>query len=82
MQISQDIDVFSYSIRGYSSGAITINIPVDPDEFMEKRSDPNIETPKIQQEDLDASFIISSKQLIRDWHPKSINELTNKFSNS
>ncbi len=76
MQISQEIDVFSYSIRGYNDGTITINIPVDPDEFMAKRLDPNVETPKIQQEDLLASFLISAKQLVRGWPPKSIEELT------
>ncbi len=76
MQISQEIDVFSYSIRGSFDGGVTINIPVDPDEFMAKRSDPNVETPKIQQEDLEHSFIISAKQLIREWPPSSIQELT------
>ena len=78
MQISQEIDVFSYSIRGSHDGAVTINIPVDPDEFMAKRSDPEVETPKIRQEDLSRSFIISAKQLVRDWHPRTIEALTEK----
>lgn len=76
MQISQEIDVFSYSIRGFNESAVTINIPVDPDEFMAKRSDPDVETPKIRQEDISQSFIISAKQLIRDWPPHSIETLT------
>ncbi len=75
MQISQDLDVFSYTIRAYDSDSVTINLPLDPEQLAQSRADPSIEAPKLKQEQLHKSFIIAAKHLTKDWGVKSIQDL-------
>jgi len=76
MQISQDLDVFSYTIRAYDTDSVTINLPIDPKQLAESRVDDSIEAPKLKQERLENSFVISKKQLTRDWPITTIKELS------
>jgi len=76
MQISQDLDVFSYTIRAYDTDSVSINLPISPEQLAQSRVDPTVEAPKLKQERLDKSFIISAKYLARDWPIKSINDLS------
>ncbi len=75
MQISQELDPFSYTIRGHRAGAVTINLPLDPDEVRARRADPRAEALRIEQEELESSFIVSARKLLRQWHPRSIGDL-------
>ena len=72
MQISQDIDIHTHTIKSYGAGEVVITLPIlsgiDPDN-------PD-ETPKgLKQETLRSSAIIMSDKLISDWPPQNINEL-------
>ena len=73
MQISQDIDIHTHTIKSYGAGEVVITLPIL------SGIDPNNpeETPKgLKQETLRSSAIIMSDKLISDWPPQNINELT------
>jgi len=66
MQVNLDIDLNSHSIRAYQPGEITITLP--PPENSETAQPVRIET-------LSSSFIISPRDLIRDWPPLTVESL-------
>ena len=66
MQISQEQNHLSYSIRAYASGQVDIIIPTTevPDTEQGSRFDT-----------LTTSFIMLPKRLIRDWPPQTLSDL-------
>jgi len=66
MQVNQDNDLSSHSIRAYQPGEITVTLP--PSGSSDIAQPVEIET-------LRCSFIISPKHLIRDWPPLTIEML-------
>ena len=66
MQFNQELNRGSYTIRSYSAGKISISVPPD---MVQKDSN----TPVI--EELTASFIMTPKQLIRNWSPQSAEKI-------
>ena len=66
MQFNQELNRGSYTIRSYSAGKISISVPLDAIQ-----GDSN--APAI--EELTASFIMTPKQLIRNWPPATVEEI-------
>lgn len=66
MQVNQDIDFSSNSIRAYQPGEVTVTLPA--------QGEPNTARP-VAIEMLSGSFVISPKHLIRDWPPVTIEAL-------
>ena len=75
MQINQDIDVFSYSVRGYEDGIIIVNTPIQQ-SLADQAGEPSADVPRIKQQRLGQSFIIAQDTLIADWPPRSLEELS------
>lgn len=63
MQFNLDMDIGSYTIRGYQPGEIAITVPMD------NRS---AEAGPVELDTVTGSLIISPHQLIRDWAPQDI----------
>ncbi len=75
MKFSLDNVTAGYMIRRYADGAVTVAYPPD-------RAGPNvvdiggrIERPRMVEEVLNSSFIVSHNTLIRDWDPQSFDAL-------
>ena len=66
MQVNQDNDLGSHSIRAYQPGEIIVTLPPS--------GDTNTAQP-VEIETLRSSFIISPKHLIHDWPPLTIEML-------
>ena len=66
MQFNQELNRGSYTIRSYSAGKISISVPLEVIQ-----GDSN--APAI--EELTASFIMTPKQLIRNWPPQNAEKI-------
>ncbi|HHJ80321.1 MAG TPA: hypothetical protein ENJ65_01660 [Candidatus Tenderia electrophaga] len=74
MQISQDLDIHHYSIKGYSEGEIVVLVPLLAE--LNEETDANGKPVKgLQQEKLSASILLTSKHLNRHWPPQDIDDL-------
>jgi len=67
MQVNQDNDLSSFSIRAYQPGEISVTLPASGSSDVAQ---------PVEVETLQCSFIISPKHLIRDWPPLTIEMLT------
>jgi uncharacterized protein len=67
MQVNLDNDLSAYTIRGYQPGEIAITPPI------QGKTD---STRPVEVEVISGSFVISPRQLIRDWPPMEVEELT------
>jgi len=76
MKFSLDATVNGYAIRGYSDGEVTISYP--PDRIASNAVDigGRPERPRLVEEKLRASLIITPALLIRDWAPRNFDALT------
>jgi len=68
MHFNQDNDIHAYRFRAYESGRISVACPGDK--------------AKILVEILETSFILTPKQLIKDWEPKTLDQLLAKHFTS
>lgn len=68
MKFTQDSGPAGYIIRAYAPGRVTVAYPPESPAAPHER-------PAFQEEFLSASFIISPKQLLRDWAPQSFEAL-------
>ena len=75
MQIHQEIDVFSYSIRGYEEGVIIVNTPIQQ-SLADATGEPSSDVPRITQQRLRHSFVIAQDTLVTDWPPRALEELS------
>ncbi|ALP52807.1 hypothetical protein Tel_06365 [Candidatus Tenderia electrophaga] len=75
MQIHQDLDIHHYSIKGYDRGEVVVLVPLLA-ELNEETDAAGNPAKGLQQESLTSSAIITAKQLIRDWPPQCVEELT------
>lgn len=71
MQVSLEVNPGSYAIHAYEPGKIVINLPAGMG--IPSPEDPNYLS---QRETLNSSLIISPVKLIRNWPPRSFDELT------
>ncbi len=75
MQVHQDLDIHHYTIKGYSQGEILVLVPLLVELTEETDADGN-PAKGLQQERLTNSAIITADHLVRDWPPKTIEQLT------
>lgn len=75
MQVHQDVDIHHYSIKSYSKGEITVQIPLLA-ELTEPASADEEPRKGLEPETLTQSMIISADALVRDWPPQSLAQLT------
>jgi len=68
MKFTQDSGPAGYVIRAYSPGLVTVAYPPDLAAAQHER-------PVMQEEQLCASFIISPRQLLREWAPQRFEDL-------
>jgi len=76
MQVSLEVNPGSYAIHAYESGKITVNLPVGmtaPVEIEEKHD--LYDSGRSRHETLNNSLIISPTRLIRNWPPRSFEDL-------
>jgi uncharacterized protein len=66
MQVNLDNDLSAYTIRGYQPGEIAITPPI-------QQNSENIRP--VEVEVISGSFVISPRQLIRNWPPVEVSEL-------
>lgn len=66
MQFNLESDHFSYMIRAYKPGEISISHPLI------KNGDPQ---QTLQSETLTVSFIMTPKRLIKNWEPQNLQQL-------
>lgn len=64
MKLNLEITPGSYLIHSYSAHQISIALQTEPG------------TPRAQQETLTGSFILTPRELIREWAPQTFDELT------
>lgn len=77
MQISQEIDVSRYAIRGYGAGEVTVTLPHHASEPSPEALDAiGPRASRIRQEILTRSLIITPDTLVRDWRPQILEDLT------
>jgi uncharacterized protein len=67
MRFAPDKDFSSYTIRSYEAGQVNLIVPV---------SEEDDRAGEINELALTRSFVVSPKQLIKDWAPQNISELT------
>jgi uncharacterized protein len=67
MRFNAEYDIHHYIIRGYSDMEIRVSLPVH-------MSEPNATTPP--REILTSSFIMTPQRLIKNWPPRSVQQLT------
>lgn len=73
MQFNHDIDVHRYSIRGYATGEITVNLPLAAIQILPGH-DPA--TPLPRHEVITHSIVVAPTRLVRDWEPQRLDQLT------
>ena len=66
MRFAPDKDFSSYTIRSYQAGQVNLILPATEEDT----------AGRINELTLTRSFIISPKQLVQDWTPQNITELT------
>jgi len=68
MQFNLEMDMECFTILSYSTENITIKHPIDKNSNSEREFDS-------LKEEIQSSFILSPKTLIKDWAPQSIQHL-------
>lgn len=76
MKFSLDTPTGGYAIRAYSDGEVTIAYPPDRNTMNALDIGGRPERPRLIEEKLHASFIVTPTLLIRDWAPRSFETLT------
>jgi len=74
MQVNLDNDIHSYSIRGYTPGAITLTVPYSLHGTVAENTVGQAPRP-LELETVSGSLIISPRHLLRDWAPTTIETL-------
>lgn len=74
MQVNQDNDIHSYTIRAYTPGSIALTVPYSLDGTLSENAAGQTPRP-LEMETVAGSFIISPRHLLRDWAPTSIDQL-------
>lgn len=77
MHFNQDNDIHVYRFRAYETGRISVVCPLAHPGA--RTADANPESPV---EILETSFILTPKQLIKDWEPKNLDQLAAKHCTS
>lgn len=77
MQISQEIDVTRYAIRGYGAGEVTVTLPFNAALATAEALDAiGPGATRMRQEVLTRSLIVTPQALVRDWPPQTLEDLT------
>ncbi len=77
MKISDDSNTDGYFIQSYTRGRITVASAHFTTESSSKTDAP---APKLTQEILENSFILSANRLIKDWPPQTTSDLSDEHS--
>lgn len=75
MQIHQDSDIYSYTIRSHEDNVIVVNMPIQQ-SLTDQAGHPTTDVPKIKHERLQHSFIIAQDTLIPNWAPHCLEQLS------
>jgi uncharacterized protein len=74
MQVNIESDIYSYTIRAYEPGAISLTIPYSAEN--NRPQIPGEQSPRpLNMETINGSFVLSPRHLLRDWVPASIDDL-------
>ena len=74
MQVNLDNDIYSYTIRAYQPGAISLTVPYSPESALQDA--PAEQPPRpLSVETVEGSFIVSPRHLLRNWAPENIDSL-------
>jgi len=74
MQVNIDSDIYSYTIRAYEPGAISLTLPFSAENARPQM--PGEQSPRpLAMEIINGSFIVSPQHLLRDWEPTHVDNL-------
>jgi len=74
MQVNIDSDIYSYTIRAYEPGAISLTMPFSAENNRPQM--PGEQSPRpLAMEIISGSFIVSPRHLLRDWTPTHVDNL-------
>lgn len=77
MQFNLDVNRDSYAIRAYGPGSVTVTIPQGGDDPAPAAVDAiGPAAARTRQEVMSRSLVITPRQLIRDWPPQTLAELS------
>ena len=74
MQVNIESDIYSYTIRAYEPGSISLTVPYSAENSRPQM--PGEQSPRpLAMETISGSFIVSPRHLLRDWAPTHIDNL-------